>query len=401
MHDKGAPSSVLIALAIIAALGSPAGHAQEKIMLFENQGGLSMETADGNFSFEVIGRIQVDAAFYDEDVEDLGSGTTLRRARIGVEGTLFQDWGFKSEFDFADEEVSLADVYLQYIGFDPIEITVGHFKQPFSLQNITSSNEITFMERALTHEAFVEPNRRIGMGVGSGGDHYSANIGVFGETASGDAGEDDEGNEFDSGFSVAGRVTYAPIATGTRVVHGGAAVKWRDPSGGEDTQFRTRPESNVTEVRLVDTGALDGVEDVQIYGLEAAGVLGPFHAQSEYMLTDVNRNTGVADFDGWYVQGGYFFTGESRPYSAEEGKWERVEPEGLRGAWEIALRYSAVDLTDGGIEGGEEDNLGVALNWYPNYYLRFAANYIKVIDHERQGLSDEPSIFQVRAQVAF
>ncbi len=65
------------------------------------------------------------------------------------------------------------------------------------------------------------------------------------------------------------------------------------------------------------------------------------------------------------------------------------------------MRYSTVDLTDGAIQGGEEDNLGAALNWYPNYYLRFSANYIKVIDHERQGISDEPGIFQLRAQAAF
>lgn len=58
-------------------------------------------------------------------------------------------------------------------------------------------------------------------------------------------------------------------------------------------------------------------------------------------------------------------------------------------------------MNDGAIEGGEQDDVGVALNWYPNSYLRFSANYIEVIDHERQGVSDEPSVFQLRAQVAF
>jgi phosphate-selective porin OprO/OprP len=142
------------------------------------------------------------------------------------------------------------------------------------------------------------------------------------------------------------------------------------------------------------------VDDVQIYGLEAAGVLGPLHAEAEYMLANVSAAEDV-EFDGWYVEGGYFLTGESRPYSADQGKWKRVTPEGPGGPWEVALRYSTVDLTDGGIDGGEEDNVGVALSWYPNDYLRFSANYIEVIDHERAGVSDEPSIFQLRAQVAF
>jgi phosphate-selective porin OprO/OprP len=68
---------------------------------------------------------------------------------------------------------------------------------------------------------------------------------------------------------------------------------------------------------------------------------------------------------------------------------------------QVALRYSTIDLTDGGIDGGEENNAALALNWYPNYHLRLSADYIEVIDHKRQGVSDEPSIFQLRAQVAF
>jgi phosphate-selective porin OprO and OprP len=388
-----------LACAAALTLMPPAGAQQGG--LIEDQGGLSIKTADGNFTFGIFGRIQADAAFYDEDVAALGSGTSFRRVRIGGEGTFYEDWGFKTEFDFADEEVALADVYLQYLGLEPIVITAGHFKLPFSLDNITSSNAITFMERALTHDTFITPSRRIGAGVGYGGDNFSANAGVFGETASGDAGEDDEGNEFDSGLNVAARVTFAPILTKTRLVHVGAAVNWRDPSRGEETRFRTRPESDVTDQRLVDTDVIPGVEDVQTYGLELAGVLGPLHAQAEYLLTNARSEVADADFDGWYVEGGYFLTGESRPYSPEEGKWTRVTPAGPLGAWQVALRYSTVDLTDGGIEGGEEDNLGVALNWYPNYYFRFSANYIEVIDHERQGVQDEPSIFQLRAQVAF
>ncbi len=75
-----------------------------------------------------------------------------------AEGTFYENWGFKTEVDFADEEVALADVYVQYLGFDPIIITAGHYKQPFSLENMNSANDITFMERALT-ESGIEPVR--------------------------------------------------------------------------------------------------------------------------------------------------------------------------------------------------------------------------------------------------
>lgn len=161
-------------------------------------------------------------------------------------------------------------------------------------------------------------------------------------------------------------------------------------------------ESHVTDVRLVDTGEIIGVDDLLTFGLEAAGVIGPWHVQAEYMTSEIRRGAGDDPrFDGWYVETGYLLTGESRPYDASLGKFERIKPMHTAGAWQIAARYSTLDLVDAGIEGGTQDNITVGLNWYPNYNFRLTANYIKVIHHERQGVSDEPSVFQIRAQVAF
>ncbi len=63
----------------------------------------------------------------------LGSGISFRRARIGTQGVFYLDWGFKREVGFADEEVPLADVLVQYLGFDPVIITVGHYKPLLSV----------------------------------------------------------------------------------------------------------------------------------------------------------------------------------------------------------------------------------------------------------------------------
>jgi phosphate-selective porin OprO and OprP len=403
MRDRYARMSALVALPITAAIISPAGHAQQKITIFKNQGGLSMETADGNFSFEVIGRLQADAAFYDDEVADLGSGTELRRTRIGVQGSLYEDWNFKLEYDFAENEVSVTDAYVDYAGFDPVGIRAGNFKEPFSLENLTSSNDLTFMERSLPFEAFLPDNRRLGLGLNVEGARWSGRLAAFGDTVSGDAGEEPDGGEADSGVSIAGRVTSAPVLSSTRLIHVGGAVAFRDTGQGETVQLRTRPESHVTDERLVDTGGLENTDDFTRVGLEGAFAFGPMAGQGEYYYGDVGRDAGDLNFDGWYLQTSYFLTGESRAafYSPGSGEFKRVQPASAGGAWQVALRYSSIDLNDGPILGGEENNLGVALNWFPNYYLRFSANYIKVIDHERQGVSDEPNIFQMRAQVAF
>jgi phosphate-selective porin OprO/OprP len=141
-------------------------------------------------------------------------------------------------------------------------------------------------------------------------------------------------------------------------------------------------------------------------GAEIATVQGPFSAQAEYITTSVQRDADRdLDFDGWYAQASYFLTGESRQY--KDGKFARVTPksivgEGGIGAWELALRFSTLDLSDADIDGGEADSVTLGMNWYPTPTLRFTANYVDVLDVEGGANDgDEPSVLQLRSQWAF
>ena len=63
--------------------------------------------------------------------------------------------------------------------------------------------------------------------------------------------------------------------------------------------------------------------------------------------------------------------------------WSRQKPsdawdkDGGSGAWEIAARFSSIDLTDGMVSGGEQDNITLALNWYPNPATRWMLNFVR------------------------
>lgn len=363
-------------------------------------GHLTVASEDGNFKFQVGGRVMIDAAWYNDDKNELGNGTEIRRARLFMKGTLWRYWDFKNQLDFAENKSTIKDAYLSYTAFKPTRIIIGNFKEPFSLEELTSSKYTTFMERALPN--VFAPGRNIGFGFSTYGDNWTLAGGVYGE------GIDDKGTK-DEGWGTTGRVTFAPHHADAQVVHLGAAISYRTPDSDGTLKFEQRPESHIAGEKLVDTGTMTAIDGYIHYGLEAALVFGPFSLQGEYIATDVSRDGGEPDvsFDGWYTQASWFLTGESRTYKPGKGVFDRVKPkrvadkEGI-GAWELGVRFSSLDLTDETVTGGEEDNLTVGLNWHATPNIRFMANYTQVLNLDRPGdkhHGDEPGLFQMRGQI--
>lgn len=372
--------------------------------------GLTLESADGDFKFNVGGRIQVDANFFDSDETSLGSGTEIRRGRLKGEGTMWKVWDYKLEVDFAEGGTEFTDAYIKYKGFKPAHFTLGHQKVPISLQSMTSSNWQVFQERALIDGLIDNDNigrRRLGLNVGTSGSNWTLNSGFFGE------GTDDAGQS-DENWGVAGRATFAPIAEATRVLHFGAAAYYRHFEHNPELTFSNRPEAHIAGARLVNTGIISEADDLLLLGGEASTVWGPFHAQGEYLRAEVGRKNRLPepDFDGWYIQAGYFLTGESRNYEVDKGRYNRVIPKGIVGqggwgAWEIAVRYSTIDMKDGGFLGGKENNITVGLNWWATPSLLFRANYIRAEADPNSaaaglgGIEEEVNILTLRGQVVF
>jgi phosphate-selective porin OprO/OprP len=380
-------------------------------LILSTKGGLKVESADGDFEGQVGGRLMLDYAYYDDDQTDLGSGSEIRRARLFASGKMWKVWKFKFQTDFAGNGVDIKDAYIQYGGFKPLSIKAGNFKEAFSIEELTSSKYITFMERALPVDAFA-PSRNLGLQLHSHGNLWQGAIGLFGQ------GIDSPGEDESQSYGTDGRVTFAPINSDGRVLHVGGAFEWRTGYEGDEVRYRTRPESHVTNVRLVDTRDSEGndignVDDTLKFNGELAGVFGPWSLQGEYIQTDVSRSEGSEDldFNGYYIFGSWFLTGESRPYDAKNGRFGRVKPQhvlgkGGYGAWELGVRYSDIDLNSKEINGGKENNVTLGINWYPTSHTRLMFNYIYVdaetLDEDTgQTVDDNPNVFQVRAQVDF
>jgi phosphate-selective porin OprO/OprP len=165
-----------------------------------------------------------------------------------------------------------------------------------------------------------------------------------------------------------------------------------------DARFRTRPESRVTDTRLVNTGLDADVDKQSIFSLEMAFAHKNWSIRGEYFYTEWDRKIQEdTNFSGYYLQANWVLTGESFQY--KQGRFLRIRPDSSKGAWEVALRFSNVNLNDQDILGGAERNITLALNWYsPGNQLRIQSNLIHVETDAVAG-NESPLIFQVRAQI--
>jgi phosphate-selective porin OprO/OprP len=167
--------------------------------------------------------------------------------------------------------------------------------------------------------------------------------------------------------------------------------------------FAERPESHIAPV-FVDTGPIEA-ERVDTGLVEGAFLQGPFSLQAEYVVARVKRPDDQRPvFYAFYVAGSYALTGEMREYRHDLGTIRRVRPKrelrdgsGGLGAFEIAFRFSRIDLDDKDITGGALNDLSFAFNWYPTYPTRVSFNMI----HSKRETWDPVWIFQARLQIAY
>lgn len=351
--------------------------------------GYNLETADGNFKLNIGGRAQLDWNVSDPSgpvadkfniSPDVPTGVGFRRARLSLAGLVYKIIDYKFEYDFADGSPAFKDVYIGMRDIPYIQyVRVGHFKEPFSLEEITSDDFVTFQERALNN-AFA-PSRNTGAMV---------NPLFFDKRLTVAAGGFRETNNSGYGYgpaeyNVTSRLTGLPWyeENGRKLVHLGFSYthKFRH---GEDITFSQKPESRLFPVTLVNTGDIT-TDGVDIIDPEFALVLGPWSLQAEYMRAFVaQKDNPNPQFGGVYVYGSWFLTGENRRYRQDYGAFEKPLPnknfgwgEGSGwGAWEFAARYSRLDLTSENVDGGTENDLSGEINWYLNPNTKIGLNYV-------------------------
>lgn len=375
------------------------------------KGAPQLEDKDKGWSFKPFGRLNYDLGWvgHPDGVSDRGLGFSneLRRARLGVEGTIPGGFGYKLEVDFADNEIEVTDAILSYAATKNLGIVLGQHNNFQSLEELTSSRFTSFMERAAFTDAF-NFERRVGVSATYNAGDVIASGGVFTDNI------DDLNNDENNAVSVGGRLVYAPKAAGTQLHFGGSA-HLRDngdvAEAGGTTRYRQRPFVHTTDTRFLATPALR-VGQESNYGLEAAAIRGPFHAAGEVHWLKADR-IGAArspTFFGGYAEVGYYLTGETRGY--KNGRFDRTKVlkpvgGGGLGAFQVNLRYDHLDLSDAGVIGGRQQGYAASLIWIPHDHVRFLLNYAHLVydDAAVAAAGGDRSygidVFGARAQIDF
>lgn len=388
----------------------------------------TLESGDGQFTIELRGFFQLDAARYDQAspgplasdfrrgsfgggaendrARDLADGTNFRRIRLGLDGKAFGVFDYNFLYDFGGSGVEeggrIISTYAQYSAL-PVKLRVGAFQPPTSLEDAASSSSSLFAERASIAETvrgLAGGDGRVGVGAFANGERWNISAAVTGGVIGIET--------FDEQLGFVGRAAFTPLKGEDWLVHLGAtanlvlspAATGPDIPGGAPTpiRLRDRPELRVDGARLIDTGNLDA-DSLTALGLEFGAQRRNLYLQAEYFGIDVERRASLLadpNFRGWYVQGSWVLTGESRRYGASTAGFDGPRPkkpfdplEGQWGALELAMRYSQIDLdyragiagsapAADAVRGGRQDIWSVGLNWYLNSVLSLQAAYRRV-----------------------
>jgi phosphate-selective porin OprO and OprP len=395
----------------------------------ETRGGLKVKSDDGRFEFGLGGRIHYDTVSLDND----GSGTYadeggsyFRRARLTLTGKAY-NWEFKFENEFADTieidtalaqdeeraQSSFRDMYVA-TRLPGGKLTIGQFKPLRGMEEMTSSNEITMIERPFASASGLFSGRQFAQGVKYQGEAGDLTYGVALQTNSVLKGNDSRITEEPVASA---RVTFAPINTEAGTLHLGLSASMDNGDMATGARLRGRGKLPAVDIgssrTLAEAGLAAGADekDARHVGLEVAGAFGPVYAQAEYILaryTDAfvgaGGNPADADVAAYYLMASVFVTGEHKPYKG--GVFKSPKPAGEMGAIELKARYDFAANEDQPTTPANERELSVltvGANWYLNPNARLMLEHSMAEDRTTQvaGAFVEPRSTALRVQFSF
>ncbi len=395
--------------------------------------GLELKSKNDDFRIHLGGLMQYDISWLDPSsglqvspaIGGIGpdpDSTQIRRAKLAMDGTFYEVFDFKFEFDVANDlttvvpsagqpvastpallELWVQWTHLPYLG----AIRAGNQKEALGLEHVQLAKDQSFIEPSyLTDMLFGPFNNGVSPGISiinaSQDQRWTWQVGVWGNAG------DPFGYSIGEDWAFTGRTTYLLFydepSQGRYLWEVGMAGSTRTPDEGF-VRMRTRGDirsgpPGVLNPFYADTGIMQA-DRQNIAALETFAQWGPWSMQGEWAGTWVDNavqpftppaasvSRGTPYFQGGYIEVLYFLTGDDRIFNKscsvpgqtlpeENAYWVRNSTGGCcygTGAWQLGVRYNAVDLNDNGINGGILNSFTLGVNWFLNPNARVQFNY--------------------------
>ncbi len=315
----------------------------------------------------------------------------LHRTRIGVEGRLIKEFEYQIEGELGDSSQPWRDVYIQTRSFRVLQVRAGHFKIPFSLDQLTSGMDLDFNYRSLA-AAFLAPGRDVGVMVFGRvmNEVLRYQAGVF--KHGGDNVRESERTDAQADRTYAGRLVVRPWNTFDNLFRtfsaGVAFTSGVLPAGPNGVRGKTVPGDTFFQHLFVNGHR-------RRIGGEFQWRPGPIGLQGEYIeVRDQRFGQGIDNQDlpnayarGRYASGTWLLTGEQKKDSVEPA---RPFLRGGIGAIEVGMRLERLAARSPGANDGSfssprapwvmpraDDVWTGGVNWYWNDYVKLQANIIR------------------------
>ena len=373
----------------------------------EKDGAFTLESPNGNNSIQLTGRMHFDGRYsnlddfdqrfgetYDKDTASAADQFELRRARLGVKGKFAKYFNYEVVGNLPGT-ATIDVAYLDFAKYNEASVRFGKFKQPWGLEQLTSSNNIDFMERSYNDQ--ISPAKKLGamlFGEPKAGLTYAVSAFQMNDV------ENDYRSEKMS-YAARGTMNFAELMGDKEsIYHVGLAgfdKDWsvrgstssstsggRDPSAtllafnspgrGLSNMFRAQVGGEPAAAAL-QTALSDETSQMNSHALGLEGIIarGPFKIQGEFSKSkhkgryDAGTATIVqafaaptyVDLDAktWYAEALWLVTGEKYSDSYKKGVFGSIKPKNNFdadggsgwGALELGLRMEGYQVNDGNL----------------------------------------------------
>lgn len=381
----------LLAMITLSALSTTAIAADNNNI--SSTGGLKFGSEDSPYWFQVGGALKFDQrAFMGNTIskgKEFHSGANLRQFELDFNGGLGQDISYTlaTNYEAKDSKIKLDDAYLTYKIADNFTISAGQVLPGYTMQAAASSKWLPFFEKSMA--SALGTDLGLGLNLSKWNHDYTFTVAAMQprqdreDRSLNAAGTETDPLKRSDRWATNTRFAYRPIYNGNQILQLGASGYFQDDHSAA-TRFKTHGEAtNKHNIAAIDTGYIMAKNHKAI-ALEIAGQNGPWYADAEYQRVMVTRpgSDPKLQFHGYHVEVAYVLTGEARTFKEYNGTFGQVKPSCPKGAWEVAARYSMLNLNYKDlIHGGRANNAGIGLNYYLNNNIKIAGEYIRSIQH--------------------